>query len=257
MATPGVKHVEDRGAELDEARRRTYRSATMRLAYLGQDRPEIAFAVKELARNMQSPDEAAWTALKRAVRFCVGNPRVVWQFIKQPPVSFIDVWSDSDHAGCTRTRRSTSTAALMLGMHLLRFTSTTQTVIALSSGESEFYALVKSASMALGAQAMARDLGMRLQPRIRYDATAGAGIANRRGVGRARHLHTPSLWVQRHVQEGRIVLKKVGGDDNVADLGTKHLDGRRMWALLGAMGVKAATGRSALALRACGEAVTA
>ena len=41
--------------------------------------------------------------------------------------------------------------------HLLRgrgFSSTTQTVVALSSGESEFFALEKAVSMALGAQAM-------------------------------------------------------------------------------------------------------
>ena len=45
--------------------------------------------------------------------------------------------------------------------------------------------------MTVGAEAMARDLGAGLSPRIQYDAT-GAGIANRRGVGRVRHLHTPS-----------------------------------------------------------------
>ena len=252
-----MRHPEARGDELDEERRRIYRSAAMRLAYLGQDRPEIAYAAKEIARSMQTPDEAAWTALKRAVRFCMGFQRIVWHFVKQPPISFVDVWSDSDHAGCLRTRRSTSCAALMAGGHLLRFTATTQTVVALSSGESEFYALVKATSMALGAQAMAKDLGLVLQARVRYDATAGAGIASRRGVGRVRHLHTPSLWIQRHVQDGRVTLKKVLGDSNVADLGTKHVDGRRLWHLLKAMGVHATAGRSSLALRACGEAATA
>ena len=142
---------------------------------------------------------------------------------------------------------------LMVGGHLLRATATTQTVISLSSGESEFYGLVKSASIALGAEAMALDLGVVLKPRVRYDATAGAGIANRRSVGRVRHLHTPSLWVQRYVQEGRLTLVKVLGEKNVADLGTKHLDGKRLWMFMAMMGLRSAVGRSELSLRAAGE----
>ena len=67
--------------------------------------------------------------------------------------------------------------------------------------------------MAMGAQAMSRDMGADLKPRIQYDATARAAIANRRGDGRFRHLHTPSLWIQRHAQEGRVALPKVDGTE--------------------------------------------
>ena len=79
---------------------------------------------------------------------------------------------------------------------------------------------MKSGSVALEGVAMAKDLGAVLAARVRYDATAGAGIANRRGVGRVRHLHTPALWIQRHVQEGGLLLSKVDGDNNLSDLGT-------------------------------------
>ena len=254
VASPGVKDPTGlRGEELDAERHAIFRSAAMRLAYLAQDRPELAFAAKEVARCMSGPDEAAWQALKRAVRFCMGHPRVIWEFVRQAPVQFLDVWSDSDFAGCLRTRRSTSCSMLMVGCHLLRATATTQTVVSLSSGESEFYGLVKSSAIALGAEAMALDLGVVLKPRVRYDATAGAGIANRRGVGRVRHLHTPSLWLQRYVQEGRLTLTKVPGEKNVADLGTKHLDGKRLWMLMAMLGLRSAIGRSELSLRAKSE----
>ena len=48
-------------------------------------------------------------------------------------------------------------------------------------------------------------------------------------------------------------MAKVPGTLNNADLGTKHVNGRLMWALLGAMSVFAVGGRSTLALRASGE----
>ena len=92
-----------------------------------------------------------------------------------------------------------------------------------------------------------------LKPRVRYDATAGAGIANRRVVGRVCHLHPPSLWLQRYVQEGRLTLSKVPGEKNVTDLGTKHLDGKRLWMLMAMLGLRSADGRSELSLRAAGE----
>ena len=166
VATPGVKHKADDpdGDELVGERRATFRSATMRLAYLAQDRPELQFAAKEVARRMQAPTESAWQALKRAARFVAGAPRLVVRYERQPPVTYVDVSSDSDHAGCTRMRRSTSATVLMVGKHLLKTSSTTQTVISLSTGESEFYALVKAASAALGLSALGRDFGWTLFP---------------------------------------------------------------------------------------------
>ena len=38
-----------------QAERAEYRSMTMRMAYIAQDRPDLPFASKELARQMQSP----------------------------------------------------------------------------------------------------------------------------------------------------------------------------------------------------------
>ena len=54
---------------------------------------------------------------------------------------------------------------------------------------------------------------------------------------------TPSLWVQRFVQEGRVTLAKVPGTEKNG--GLKDLQG--------AMSVFAEGGRSTLALRASGE----
>eukprot|EP00959_Pyramimonas_sp_CCMP1952_P445729 9332169-Pyramimonas_sp.AAC.1 len=59
----------------------------------------------------------------------------------QPPPSFCDVYVDSDHAGCLGTRKSTNGGVQFHGRHCIRSYSSTQTVLALSSGESEFYSI--------------------------------------------------------------------------------------------------------------------
>ena len=107
------------------------------------------------------------------------------------------VFTDSDHAGCLRTRKSTSSFKIMYGQHLLRSASSTQAVISLRSGESEFYSLVKGVAAGLGAVAMLRDLGVELTGgatvEVKVDSTAGRGVAMRRGAGRIRHIATPTL----------------------------------------------------------------
>ena len=47
----------------------------------------------------------------------------------------------------------------MLGKHLIKSWSSTQTSISLSSGEAEFYGVVKASGISLGYQALLRDIG--------------------------------------------------------------------------------------------------
>ena len=79
VVSHGNRSVEPRGDELDENRRAIHKSAARTLAYLSQDRPELAFARKEIARSMQTLNEVSWMALKRAVRFSMGTPRAVFE----------------------------------------------------------------------------------------------------------------------------------------------------------------------------------
>ena len=222
----------------------------MRLAYLAVDRPELQYVSKEAARVMHRPNTAGMQLLKRAARFLKSYPRTVARYDRQPIRGCIDVFTDTDHAGCTQTRKSTSSVVIKHGGHWIKSTSTTQAVIGLSSGESEFHGIVKGTSHGLGMQLVATDLGRELELRIWCDASAGMGIAQRRGVGKIRHLHAPLLWVQRVFHERRAELKKIKGTCNPADLGTKVLSGVDLWKCLLLMGFREKSGRSRLALEA-------
>ena len=47
----------------------------------------------------------------------------------------------------------------MIGSHLIKSWSSTHAVISLSSGEAEFYGVVKASGIGLGYQALLEDLG--------------------------------------------------------------------------------------------------
>ena len=96
--------------------------------------------------------------------------------------------------------------------------STTQSVIALSSGEAEYYALVKAGSQLLGMQALLIDLGIEqreIKLKILTDATAAQGIASRRGLGAVRHIETNQLWLQQKIRDKTITVEKVEGKVNI------------------------------------------
>ena len=76
----------------------------------------------------------------------------------------------------------------MVGSHIIKGWSSTQAGIALSSGEAEYYGMVKGASLGLGLKALMGDLGIDSKVRIRTDASAAKGIATRKGLGKVRHI---------------------------------------------------------------------
>ena len=111
----------------------------------------------------------------------------------------------------------------MIGSHCIRTWSSTQPSVTLSSGEAEFYGLVKASGAGLGHQSLLRDMGLDVPVCVWTDSSAALGIATRSGLGKLRHLETHTLWVQEKVRTGAIAVRKVAGEVNPADLFTKHL----------------------------------
>ena len=203
---------------------RDYRSAVVRCNYLAADRLEIAFTTKELCRAMANPTEADARAVVRLCRFLKGLPRMVQRIpFKDYSPTIAETYVDSDWAGCRKTRKSTSGGVIYLGDVVVRGWSSNQAVIALSSGEAEYYAALKGASASLGFQSMLRDLGMRVSVMLYTDSSAARGIIHRAGLGKLRHLETGYLWLQAAVRQKRLQVRKVLGTENPADLMTKHL----------------------------------
>ena len=65
------------GEDLDSEAATTYRALSARILYLSMDRPETAFAAKELCRHFAHPTKVGVEALKRVARFLLGLPRLV------------------------------------------------------------------------------------------------------------------------------------------------------------------------------------
>ena len=103
----------------------------------------------------------------------MGKPRMVQMFAWQDIPGIVDGFCDSDWAGDREDRKSTSGGFLQMGMHTLKTWSTTQQIIALSSGEAQHYAMVKGCAQAKGLCSIM--LGFDAEARILSDASAALG----------------------------------------------------------------------------------
>lgn len=231
LSCPGRKltgrELEAEPEALDSVAATDYRARAARANFLASDRPDIMFTVKELCRNMSAPTTQDREALKRLSRYLLGRPRLVVHFGWQDAPKELTIFTDSDWAGCARTRRSTSGGALMRGAHVLKTWSHTQATVALSSAEAELIAIVKGASEGLAAKHLAEDFGQVCGTKLQVctDSSGALGICKRTGVGKVRHLDTRLLWVQDLVRTGAMQVVKVGGQTNPADLMTKYQSG--------------------------------
>jgi hypothetical protein len=135
------------------------------------------------AERRKGPNELDFKDLKRLGRYLVGRPRVVNVYERQRKQKVIKVQIDSDHAGCLLTRRPTTGYTLLIGRHCVKHGSNLQSTIALSSGESEHYALVKSTALGMSIQALMEDWGVKYDLQVYSDSSAARGTARRRGLG--------------------------------------------------------------------------
>ena len=159
-ATKKLERLVSKGFELEPAEATMFRALSACANYLSQDRPDISYPGKELCREFAFPNKNSFLKLKRLVRYSCGLPRLVYEYpwLDAPPDS-LEIFVDTDSAGCVSARRSTSGGAIMLGNHCIRHWSTTQTTISLSSGEAELHGIAKGISHENGMQSICRDLG--------------------------------------------------------------------------------------------------
>ena len=81
-----------------------FRRAAARLNHLALDRPDLAAAANLLSRSMAQPGEGDDKKLKRVLRYLQGQPECTLLFPWQENPMDLVVTTDSDWAGCKRTR---------------------------------------------------------------------------------------------------------------------------------------------------------
>ena len=229
--TAGKENIEDEQL-LDQQEHQQFRRLVGKLQWLAYTRPDISFATKELARALQQPTIKDQKKLRHLVRYLAGTTD--YQFSIRPSVYLtkdsqqldLNIYVDSDWAGCHQTRKGTTGFIIEFLGTCIHFGSRTQAVVALSSAEAEFYAIGTGAQEALYIKNFITEAlsNKRINIRIHTDSSAGKSMATRQGVSkRAKHIELKFMFIQNLIQGGVVSLHKIPGKDNPADILTKYV----------------------------------
>ena len=137
----------------------------------------------------------------------------------------LTVYTDADWAGCQVTRKSTSGFVIQFLGTTVHFGSRTQSVVALSSAESEFYAIGTGATEALHLKNFLGEiLHNKISLKIHTDSTSGKSMATRIGVSkRAKHIELKYMFIQHLIHDGILSIHKINTKHNPSDLLTKYV----------------------------------
>nr|GEY83564.1 hypothetical protein [Tanacetum cinerariifolium] len=114
-----------------------YRSMIGSLIYLIASRPDIMFAVCACARFQVTQKTSHLVAVKRIFRYLKGKPTLGLWYPRDSPFELV-AYTDSDYAGATQDRKSTTGGCQFLGNRLISWQCKKQTVVATSTTKVEY-----------------------------------------------------------------------------------------------------------------------
>ena len=172
---------------------------------------------------MAQPKVCNWVKIKRIARYLVKASRAVQKFAWQEKATQITTYVDSDWAGNKITRKST----------VVEFNSTGRGIVE-RRGRALRYAQRSNPDQ----RAHLHDGGFwrKGSSYVCSHASVAIGIAHRQGLGKTRHVEVQYLWIQHEVKEGKLTVKKVGTNNNPADLLTEAMNGGKMMKYMAEMG---------------------
>ncbi|GKC70218.1 hypothetical protein Tco_1116101 [Tanacetum coccineum] len=95
-----------------------YRSMIRSLMYLTTSRPDIMFVVCACAKFQVTPKTSHLLAIKRIFRYLKGKPTFGLWYSRDSPFELV-AYTDSDYAGATQDRKSTTGGCQILGKYSL------------------------------------------------------------------------------------------------------------------------------------------
>ncbi|GJU81806.1 putative ribonuclease H-like domain-containing protein [Tanacetum coccineum] len=135
-----------------------YRSMIGSLMYLTSSRPDLMFVVCACARFQVTPKVSHLHAVKRIFRYLKGQPKLGLWYPKDSPFD-LEAYSDSDYAGASLDRKSTTGGCQFLGSRLISWQCKKQNIVANSTTEAEYVATASCCGQVLWIQNQMLDYG--------------------------------------------------------------------------------------------------
>jgi histone deacetylase 1/2 len=219
IVLPKVTENED---PIEEAK---YRSITGTALYLIKKiGPEATNAIREISQHLDRPGAHQWKAIMRCIGYLKEEPPYL--ILRKPKDLRITAYTDSNYATDALDRKSVSGYIVTLGGTIVSWVSKKQDIVALSSCEAEYISSVLCAQEIRFVQQLNLELSGNNEPAIMYGDNNGAiFMSNHSHVGpRTKHIDVRYHFIRQLIEEGKLIYKKIKGDENPADILTKNVN---------------------------------
>ena len=215
-----------------------YRGMIGSLLYLTASRPDIMFSTCLCARYQADPKESHLAAVKRIFRYLKGTPNLGLWYPKDSDFELVG-YSDSDFAGCTLDRKSTSGGCQLLGGRLISWSSKKQNSVSTSTAEAEYIAAGSCCAQILWLHNQLLDYDVKFEDTpIMCDNTSAISISNNPVMhSKTKHIEIRHHFLRDNVQKKKVTLHYINTEFQLADLFTKPLDEARFNFLISKLGM--------------------
>ncbi|GJU13249.1 putative ribonuclease H-like domain-containing protein [Tanacetum coccineum] len=184
------------------------RSMIRSLMYLTSSRPDIMFAVCACVRFKVNPKISHLHAVKRIFRYLKGQPKLGLWYPKDSPFDLVK-YTDSDYAGASLDRKSTTGGCQFLGCRLISWQCKKQNVVANSTTEAEYMAASNC-----------------------YGQSTICIVKNPVFHSKTKHIEIRHHFIRDSYEKRLIQMIKIHTNNNFADLVTKAFDVSRFQYLI-------------------------
>ena len=231
-ATPESSSKEDSTPEPDEtllnrADTQSFQEVTGALMFCSTTcRPDLAHAVNKLTRRMSVPRVCDLHAARRVLRYLQGTKRLglLFKFARDAEFPHLVAYADADWANDPDGRRSMSGNIILFNNAPISWYSGLQTVVALSSTESEYISLATAATEITYLRELTSFLQRPAQaPTTLFEDNQGAIhlVENPVHHKRTKHIDVRFHYIRLAQEQGIVKVVKIHTDLNKADIFTK------------------------------------
>ena len=204
-------------------------------------RPDIAFIVGMLGRYLSNPGMDHWKAAKRVLRYLQRTKHYMLTYRRSDNLEIIG-YSDSDHAGCQDSLKSTSGYIYLLAGGAISWRSAKQTLTAPSTMAAEFIVYFEASNQAIWLRNFVTGLqivdGIERPLKLFCDNNSAVMYSNNnRSSTKSKFIDIEFLVVKERIQEGQVSIEHIGTNSMIADPLTKGLPPKVFHEHIARMGV--------------------
>ena len=197
---------------------------TLMYASLGT-RPDISYAVTRLSRYSNNPSKEHLHYVKHVLKYLVGTKNLRLKYDGSSHAGLIG-FSDSDWAENKDDRHSTSGHVFLMANCAISWKSKRQHTVATSVGEAEYMELSDTSKQSAWLRSFATEINFPPSGPTPICADNQSAIflsINPAVERRTKHVDIRYHYIREQVEEEKVDLYHIPGEDNPADLFTKPL----------------------------------